>query len=87
MRAGAEAPNDPDIRHELEALDRMIRRDEHNERVLCTKMFSGIGVDGDEDKDGRNDRRDFESVDDDFFEDMDLRLQGMRDVNLNFATN
>ena len=66
----------------------MIRRDEHNERVLCTKMFSGNGVcDDDDDRHGKDDRRAFESVDDDFFEDMDLRLQGMRrDANINLGT-
>ena len=71
MRAQKEAPNDPDIRHELMALDREIRRDERNERILCTKMFSGDGVD--EDKDGK---RPHDNVDDEFFEDMYLRLQG-----------
>ena len=71
LRAQKEAPNDPDINHELWALDREIRRDERNERILCTRMFSGEGVE--EDRDGKRPR---DYVDDEFFEDMHLRLKG-----------
>ena len=61
------------------ALDREVRRDERNERILCTKMFSVNGVD-----DGEVGKRPHDSVDDEFFEDMSLRLQGekYRDLSI-----
>jgi len=74
LRAQKEAPNDPDINHELWALDREIRRDERNERILCTRMFSGEGVE--EDRDGKRPR---DYVDDEFFEDMHLRLKALHE--------
>ena len=52
-------------------MDREIRRDERNERILCTRMFSGEGVE--DDRDGKCPR---DYVDDEFFEDMHLRLKG-----------
>ncbi len=78
LRADKAKPGDPDIGNALLQLEKKVRQERANEKVFCQKMFFGDEGDamaGDVAIKAENVEHN-KDVDDDFYDDVSMRLQG-----------